>query len=574
MDLKSNLYDAWDLLSTVEAKQALGFRFVPYYRSAEVDLVLKSIINPVKTQLRYYKELSLTGIDTGCSRILSGPVGVGKTTVAVSLHALFMLFVDSVVSVYHEFTPDKLVLPEVLIAAAYNRNNVSPIQDSELLPLLAGLSDMTKVVVFFGDEIQRLYIHGENSMACAVVDQLAVLGKCAGHMGVCTGSARDTLSLAHHPSDHGFQNYTTLNHSVYIDMRMQPIRNKDEFEKLLLKLGVEADSELCKWFYMLSGGVGRYVFNAIASTLDSVQDFKASCERLRIPTDLLLNKICEEMLLKVVDSLRDGSFDPWSHSHAIEIARVDQLQVIYGPDINVEKYVEESLLTPVGRNYELLRPGLLWALYNKYGGGAGDRFEVMAFEGTLTGWSGTSDQKWPSAGHKNEPPIMRMIRKLDEYAFPNLTLPNTQGELSPDQYCDTWYTCGASFIGIESFLLQKVNDYHSLVVIQIKTGYMLNTVKLGSIKQVDTAMNIVYKAKQGIAKLKALFIQPDLIKLSKLIFVCTKQLSEQAIAYLESDGTGMEIEIYDLDYVLDHADISDGVRDRLKMWRDSCCLHI
>ena len=440
----------------------------------------------MKTQLRYYKELSLTGIDTGCSRILSGPVGVGKTTVAVSLHALFMLFVDSVVSVYHEFKPDKLVLPEVLIAAACNRNNVSPIQDRKLIPLLAGLSDMKKVVVFFGDEIQRLYIHGEDSMACAVVDQLAVLGKCVRHMGVCTGSARNMPSLAYHPSDHGFQNYTTLNHSVYIDMIMEPIRNKVDFEKLLLKLGVEVDSELCKWFYMLSGGVGRYVDDAIALGLDSVRDFRASCERLRIPNDLLLDKIFEEMLLKVVDSLRDGTFDPWSHSHAIEIARVDQLKAIYSPNTKVEKYVDESLLTPVGHNYELLRPGLLWALYKKYGGrGAGDRFELMAFEGTLTGWLGTSVQTCPSAGLSNEHPLMQMIRKRYEYAFPSLTLPNTQGELSPDQYCDTWYTCDTSFIGVEGFLLQKVNDYHSLVVIQIKTGRMLNTVKLGTPKTSD-----------------------------------------------------------------------------------------
>ena len=87
-------------------------------------------------------------------------------------------------------------------------------------------------------------------------------------------------------------------------------------------------------------------------------------------------------------------------------------------------------------------------------------------------------------------------------------------------------------------------------------------------------MNIVYKAKQGIEKVKALFIQPDLIKLSKLILVFTKQLHEQALAYLESGDTGMEIEIYDLDYVLDYADISPGVSDRLKMWRNRACLHI
>ena len=353
-------------------------------------------------------------------------------------------------------------------------------------------------------------------------------------------------------------------------MIMEPIRNKVDFEKLLLKLGVEVDSELCKWFHILSGGVGRYVDDAIALGLDSARDFRASCERLRIPNDLLLDKICEEMLLKVVDSLRDGTFDPWSHSHAIAIARVDQLKAIYSPNIKVEKYIDESLLIPVGLNYELLRPGLLWALYKKYGGsGAGDRFETMAFEATLTGWSGTSGQKCPSAmSLSNEHPLMRMIRKRYEYAFPSLTLPNTQGELSPDQYCDTWYTCDTSFIGVEGFLLRKVNDYYCLIVIKIKTGRMLNTVNLGSIKQPDTAMNIIYKAKQGIEKVKALFIQPDLIKLSKLILVCTKQLSEQAIAYLESDDAGLEIEIYDLDYILDHAYISAGVSDRLKMWRD------
>ena len=420
--------EAWNLLSSKDAKDHLRFQLPLNYRSQEVKYVIQSVLCAVYAQLSYFKRTRREGVNTGYSILLSGPVGVGKTTILACLHALLMLFLSEyVVSVYHEYKGLQFeTLPHELVHRAMERDGIEA--DEHCLHSLdhtvAYLYRRNKMLLFFGDEIQLLYTHDTNNNTRDVIRQIARIGKATGHIGVCTGSTIDTVSWAHHPNQSGFEGYITLNHSVYSEIQLEPIRDKDEFTQLYSYLTTSnktqtADEEAIKWFFLCSGGVGGYFRIGVGNTTDQLIERCKNLGNMRLPnipylyiyyiytsvvalftyttvviyhiyymmleipaqyldeTDPTLRKIFDEMMLNVIDYIKANTFDPWTHSHAISRTRANTLYRLYSParspagsesGVGIEKYIDASILLYRGHLFELVRPGLLIALYTRYPG--------------------------------------------------------------------------------------------------------------------------------------------------------------------------------------------------------------
>ena len=90
----NTLLKGWDLLSSKGFFKKYGFKLPMHYRSHEVHIVLKQIFTPMWTMKQYFKGES-EAIGTGCSVLIAGPLGVGKTTlllVALVLLTFFTLY--------------------------------------------------------------------------------------------------------------------------------------------------------------------------------------------------------------------------------------------------------------------------------------------------------------------------------------------------------------------------------------------------------------------------------------------------------------------------------------------------
>ena len=597
-------FEAWDLLSSKDAKDHLRFQLPLNYRSQEVKYVIQSVLCAVYAQLSYFKRTRREGVNTGYSILLSGPVGVGKTTILVCLHALLILFLSEyVVSVYHEYKGLQFeTLPHELVLRAMERDGIKT--DEHCLHSLdhtvAYLYRRNKMLVFFGDEIQLLYTHDTNNNTRDIVRQIARIGKATGHIGVCTGSTIDTISWAHFPNQSGFEGYITLNHSVYSEIQLEPIRDKVEFTQLYSYLTNSdktrsADDETItnrsKWFFLYSGGFGKHFGVGAGNTTDQLI---ASCRTILIPdqyfdtTDLTLRKILDEMMLNVIDYIKTNTFDPWTHSHAISRTRANALHQLYssGPAESesasgIEKYIDESILLYRGHNVELVRPGLLIALYTRYPGTyEGDRYAELAFEGTLTGRGHTLDERTSSAGHKIELPLLHMLCKIDSYRYQIATeaLLSLAGSwLSAVDYCDRWVLCDGAFPGIEAFLMKgcplrestntcsknRASKIYEMTVVQFEIGRVVG----GSTLTVRDVSNTINSAKQGYLTLLSKFENSNNTKLAKIVYVTTKPMKPEAVTYLTSGENAALVELYDCNYVLDNVSIiGEAARARLKEW--------
>ena len=91
-----------------------------------------------------------------------------------------------------------------------------------------------KGLIFFGDEFEYLYRY-TNEHSITIVKQVLSLGKSTLALGVISGSAVDLRALAYKENrdDPRYQEYPDLNHSVYVEWRLDPIRNRCDFIEAL-----------------------------------------------------------------------------------------------------------------------------------------------------------------------------------------------------------------------------------------------------------------------------------------------------------------------------------------------------
>eukprot|EP00742_Colponemidia_sp_Colp-10_P005116 GILJ01005464.1.p1 GENE.GILJ01005464.1~~GILJ01005464.1.p1 ORF type:complete len:286 (-),score=9.95 GILJ01005464.1:1443-2300(-) len=201
----------------------------------KVKRVLKKILDPVHTmQLCFGLSLD-TSIGTGCSTLITGPVGVGKSSIMIVAYVLLCLLTDHVLPVYHEYSDAApwLMPLDMLRDTSLLRLPHLVLASNEAEQILFTLQEKQLMTVFFADEIQRLYVPQPDPRQQAVVKQLALIGKSSFNIGVVSGSSIATEARALRPVENGFVGYQTLNHSVYLQWRMDALRLKEEFFKLV-----------------------------------------------------------------------------------------------------------------------------------------------------------------------------------------------------------------------------------------------------------------------------------------------------------------------------------------------------
>ncbi len=593
--------DAWELMTTAICKEQFGFRLPCFYKSEGIEKVIKNILRPVwkMTIDFHYPHESYGVVGTGESTLIGGPVGVGKTTIQVSLFVLLFLLSDVALPVYVEYNTESAASLrqnkpfDVIRRYVQTLGIVTNIQTSSASKqeannlLLHDISISKKMVIFFSDEIQCLYIKPTTNMSDAekdirlaakdIVFQIATIGKTAKHIGVASGSSQHLQNFALHPGSNGFDDYRTLNTSVYSPFFIVPCREKSAFEKLLeaMKIDIKLESDVIAYF-LNSGGVGRKISNS-NKDLPAVPNAYHDNPTFRAIVDAMMLRIKHKIACTADNKLH---WDPWDAPHGISLAECYNIAECTRPsDVDknsvITSLVETSLLLPIGGTIELVQPGIVLSAiqFHKMDN---RRFEEMAFEGTLAGWS-SNDHVQPSAGHCNKEPIRRMLAK-------ELLIPTHPWEVDNNQVLSLYTHVGKLFqgvtnlTGIDGFSISDswIDEESSssllyVTAVQIKTGRLELEIELGSLSKKNSLIHILKGVKDGFCELRAMFPKEEQsrLRLKKVILATTKRFPDEYRTYVENkanlvfEETSFEFELYDQKDVLSKINMSSITIDRL-----------
>ena len=322
---------AWDKLSKDETVfNSMKMKKLPLmFRSTKIIEVVKKCLTPVFIWRRHRIDSRSYpfSVASGSSSLIIGPVGVGKTTIMLVLHRLLSILMDDVISVFHEFrtqiVSDPLPLNLVRLEVG--------VKDSSAT--LSSLLEGGKMLVFFGDEIQKCYKPrscdaSERKHAVSIVAELALLGKHNDSIGIIAGSSVHTQDYVLYPNSFGFDDYESLNNSVYTPIAMHPLRSKDEFQHLCRHLysGTNFTDVMLRDMFKLTGGVGRLLLShAIPPSAERTAELVSSTI-MQIPklyhSDGVLRAIIHEMISTVGNVVLESHFDPWEHPHRMSGRRI------------------------------------------------------------------------------------------------------------------------------------------------------------------------------------------------------------------------------------------------------------
>lgn len=578
----------WDFLSSTEARSFLQFQLPMLHRSRQVISVLTKLIAPIFGMKLYFKTFNgAYNVGTGESTLITGPVGVGKTTLLMVVYVISSLFLDHVIPCYVDYSKYNLQLPSQNISLI--------IGDSEINENLLGtLTIRQRMVVFLADEIQVLYSKNmhENELEKAVIEEIAGIGKAYGHIGIATGSSINSEKWAMHPNDYGFDGYMTLNNSVYTCTVLHPIRDKDTFTQCIYIIQqqkqsfasnkVEDDDEYVKNLFILTGGVGRQINKFcklpkanILNEIDAIEIPK------RYHQCKALQSIFNEMILNIIDELKSNDFNPWISPYSLSLLRVEKIYKVFYDDHHWESHlndtIDESILLfhSEKATYEVIQPGILLKLYKCYHQSNVSRIEMAAFEGTLTGWSADPNRPFPSAGHRNE----QIVRR---YLASTLLVKYNKDEIFPystkNIMMDCTYFYGkiiqgvANFVGIDGFAFEPSEDdpFRIFVTVtQIKTNRLDRKLQLGTSLQPKTLKGILKGIENGIEKLMKCVDKKYNLEVKQVYFVTTAFLPDNCIAELSKPfaKNNAPVILISSEELLESNEIDEVTRDRIQAWQ-------
>lgn len=198
--------------------------------------------------------------------LISGVRGVGKTTLMTGFTRILTAACKHVFAVYCDYEqavehkpPSQLILEQLKARRPEIWDKVQSITDC--IELLDKLQSLRTYVAFFADEIQELY-KADASRECpevSCVKELLSIGKSPNCFGVISGSSAKIASLAIR-KDPGveYREYPNLNNSVYREMKLLPLRDKEELQKLL-EVRYPPLATAVEQVFVETGGVGRNI---------------------------------------------------------------------------------------------------------------------------------------------------------------------------------------------------------------------------------------------------------------------------------------------------------------------------
>jgi hypothetical protein len=565
----------WEMLTLPLFQEQFSFHLPTCFWSKEVSSLLKSLLAPVYHIHCYLAGKRKEPIGTGSSLLLTGCVGVGKTTLLVGFFVLLVIFTENILPCYVEFgSSSNLRCSPIDIMKQHLFFHSSRLYEeftASSKPILQFLQEKSISACFLCDEIQ--YLYDNNAINVDIIQKIATIGKTTFHFAVASGSSVKTKDLCFYPDKYGYPSYQTLNNSVFREIKLLPIRDQEEFSRIVRLLTFDREftyDEFCELF-LRTGGVPRFLCSINEPvTLVPVSDLYYS----NVVVEALVNR----MMLKVSSSLvAEGKFDPWKSSHSLFCAEVlsiakDLLGSYDKAKEALDELVEKSVIVVIENKVELLRPGMLNTVYNLSGNELmGNRFEQFAFEGTLLGWNDDYTKPYPSPGHLKEEPIRRMIAKQKNLVYDSgFEFDFKISSCLASSYLGRIVQGLSNLEGIAGFCISKSDSGYDLEVTQIKTGRLELFIEKGTVASKNTFTYIIQSGMNTVKKLLKKFAGEQPLMFTKFTLITTKRIHSNCEAFIKDsqnfkcDQVQYECKIILADEVLKEIELNSLVLKNLK----------
>ena len=394
-----------DIMSFVEEKWNLcygnGTLLQPLYPS-EIVQELCYLIASSWIRMEVYIENGMKGAvptSSGENILITGSKGVGKTTLMIGLYTIIKIYGLHVKPIYLSFD---------------EKGSCSPL--SSMLKFdcpftTVSFTQWTKAknqsIILFGDEFDSLYEKLPQSESIGIAQEILSLGKSTTGFGVISGSSAALRALVYKldPLDDRHKGFPNLNHTVYVETRLMPVRDPSQLEKVLRingQVNLTSESNVKKIF-SLTGGVGRRI-----ACIRSIDDMEFSSSKgipnikLYISSDTTYGSIIRELYVKNKDWKVDKAFD----LQGLSLQQLIAHSAAAAHPTRVAEILLDAHILHLNAStnlYEFLYPQHISILADYYEGDL-SRLELLALETTVKGWEG-----FGSAGQVLEPLILRTL---------------------------------------------------------------------------------------------------------------------------------------------------------------------
>lgn len=460
------------------------------YPSTIVEEIATKVISTWLNMEQFCKESGQQDPTSSAGNVLlTGTKGVGKTTLMMGLAAIINSFSGQVRAVYNSFeNNDSLVSLSEVLGFDQDTNFTTETYDQWSI-------QNRKCLIYFGDEFDTLYELSDRSKSIRIARQILNLGKSTLGFGIISGSSAWLRSLAFKEDANNAKHlgFPDLNCSVFVEYRLQPVRDKVQLEGVLRLRGRDSLIEHVNEVFILTGGVGRMI-----DALKNIKKFKYS----EVPKiEKFLNNAKYGALIRqlyVTNCDYDHNVDFYKQKGLTEAQLIHTNN--YYPAVMdlIDRHILHMDDTN-GTTVEFLYPYHLKRLQELFGDDV-SHLESLALETTLKGWQG-----FGSAGQVLKPLILRTLvtQRKDpfnnaSFKYDNLEWHHSRspcelmaGGNGVDYTLDLLYDTVCIPIpddGLDSFVLMRgQGNSVSVEVSQIKCGELGKRITSGGAKSADAS---------------------------------------------------------------------------------------
>ena len=375
---------------------------------------LKSAINRIVMRIYGLHRLLLCPekneyLTNGGGYILTGPRGVGKSTLLRGVKEILPVIAPKLIVAYKELTekPVTWQLPTELLAHAaemvmqghFAETAKAVAHDDSPIELYTKtLPSKGYYCVLLLDEVQCIYDAESEHLPRAkdVISMLAQFGKSGTTLAVVSGSSNNTRALLHKDSsiEAKHKGFADLNYSVFSVCSIKPIRRQNDLEGVLRQFGRDKD-EACRVFWE-TGGIARDILGYMRGGSSPSHEQYLEQLRSELQNDRALQHIVYNLIPK-------SDTPNWTIPLLSRKAVNDYLEKFDRLNKGLPgRWIDAGILVDLDDGLQLAQPALIPHLRNELS--AGGTVERLAMVQTLLGWGGA-----PSPGHLNERYILRQV---------------------------------------------------------------------------------------------------------------------------------------------------------------------
>jgi len=264
---------AWNIVRVQKRSKVTPLYVSPIIKEF-VEKINGWIIHAKRFKAEVEKEYRTAG-----SILVTGVMGVGKTTLMYGSSKVLPQLESSFLSIYHNYKsdttvahlPHRLVMNELRRMAFLSEEVLNDLEAKDFgNPFFESLEEAYDnkggahcFIAFYADEVEHLYKLSNIDLGRKIMRQIEVIGEAPNHFAVVSGSGASTRALVTREEESGLalstNGFPTLNRTKFKQIHVHPLRKVKELDFLVKTRFSSMSSTNITELFGSTGGIGRHI---------------------------------------------------------------------------------------------------------------------------------------------------------------------------------------------------------------------------------------------------------------------------------------------------------------------------